>query len=269
MKKFVIIWFLAAVITAGSAYYQRKTGPTYPLDATANLNGVDYSFELIRTREGEGAWEISLPINDPAVSGSVNYRRYRTEDNWTSVDFKSSGEALTASLPGQPPAGKLEYYLTLADQRRSIDIGKASPVVVRFKGHVPLYVLFPHVGFMLAAMFFSAVAGMAALIKDKSFRLYTYLAFGLLIIGGLVLGPAVQYFAFGSFWTGVPFGWDLTDNKTLVAFAALLIAVVGIRKKDRYYLTVSAAVIMLVVFLIPHSLFGSELDYSTGAITTR
>jgi hypothetical protein len=42
----------------------------------------------------------------------------------------------------------------------------------------------------------------------------------------MILGPVVQYYAFGEFWTGVPFGWDLTDNKTLVAviFWALAVA---------------------------------------------
>ena len=29
MKKFTL-WFLAIIITLGAAYYQRKTGPTYP-----------------------------------------------------------------------------------------------------------------------------------------------------------------------------------------------------------------------------------------------
>jgi len=30
----------------------------------------------------------------------------------------------------------------------------------------------------------------------------------------------VQHYAFGQLWTGVPFGWDLTDNKTLLAALA-------------------------------------------------
>ena len=37
--------------------------------------------------------------------------------------------------------------------------------------------------------------------------------------GGFVLGPLVQKAAFAAYWTGIPWGWDLTDDKTL--FAAL------------------------------------------------
>jgi hypothetical protein len=76
----------------------------------------------------------------------------------------------------------------------------------------------------------------------------------------------VQKFAFGDLWTGVPFGWDLTDNKTLIAVLFWLIAVIMNRKKERPVYMVLAAVVLLVVFSIPHSLFGSELDYGTGQV---
>ena len=169
-------------------------------------------------------------------------------------------------MPHQPPAGKLEYSLSLSDRGQSIKIAEKSPIVIRFKGDVPLYVLIPHVTFIFAAMLFSSLAGIMALMKDRRYKFYTFLAFVLLTIGGMILGPVVQLYAFDALWTGVPFGWDLTDNKTLIAFVAYLIAVIGIRKADRPWLAVAATVVMLVVFSIPHSMFGSQLDYTTGKI---
>jgi len=83
----------------------------------------------------------------------------------------------------------------------------------------------------------------------------------------MILGPIVQYFAFGDFWTGIPYGWDLTDNKTLIAFVFWIIAVVMNRKKERPLYTALAAFVLLLIFSIPHSLFGSQLDYSTGQVT--
>jgi hypothetical protein len=83
----------------------------------------------------------------------------------------------------------------------------------------------------------------------------------------MILGPLVQKFAFGELWTGVPFGWDLTDNKTLIALVFWILAVIMNRKKERPLYTVLAAVILLLVYSIPHSMFGSELDYSTGQVT--
>ncbi|MCX6335012.1 MAG: hypothetical protein NT092_12035 [Bacteroidia bacterium] len=83
----------------------------------------------------------------------------------------------------------------------------------------------------------------------------------------MILGPLVQKFAFGAFWTGVPFGWDLTDNKTLIAVLFWILAVVMNLKKERPVYTVLAAIVLLLIFSVPHSMFGSELDYGTGQVT--
>jgi len=86
-------------------------------------------------------------------------------------------------------------------------------------------------------------------------------------LGGLVLGPIVQKYAFGAFWTGWPFGGDLTDNKTLGMWLAWVVAIaVWSRRKDpsdriARWTTVAAALVMVAVYLVPHSLRGSQLDY--------
>jgi hypothetical protein len=81
-------------------------------------------------------------------------------------------------------------------------------------------------------------------------------------VGGFVLGPLVQKLAFGTWWAGVPLGWDLTDNKTLIAMVIWIAALAAGRKgRGARGWILAASVLMLVVFLIPHSLMGSELKY--------
>ena len=90
-----------------------------------------------------------------------------------------------------------------------------------------------------------------------------------MFFGGLIFGPVVQKFAFGAYWTGWPFGQDLTDNKTLIAFIFWVIALIRIwRNREKRGWILVAAIVLLVIFLIPHSMFGSELDYSTGEVVT-
>ena len=144
---------------------------------------------------------------------------------------------------------------------------KDTPVVIRFKGGVPGYILGPHILLMFIAMLFSTGAGILAIARVPSYKKYGVWTMFLLIAGGLILGPMVQKFAFGELWTGVPFGWDLTDNKTLIALVFWILAVIMNRKKERPLYTVLAAVILILVYSVPHSMFGSELDYSTGQVT--
>jgi uncharacterized BrkB/YihY/UPF0761 family membrane protein len=120
---------------------------------------------------------------------------------------------------------------------------------------------------MFVAMLFSTLAGLMAVFRYPKFKKYGVLTLILFAIGGIVFGPIVQYYAFGDLWTGIPFGWDLTDNKTLIALVVWIVAVVMNRKSDKPVYTILAAVILLIVFSIPHSLFGSQLDYASGEVT--
>lgn len=286
MKKKILLWILAVLITLGAAYYQRLTGPTYPKTTEITLNNESYELSLPRSYGGEkyDDCEVKLEISDPGISGKIFYRRYPTEEAWDSANFyhehrkinsfisnrifnKYEEDVLVVELPNQPPAGKLEYYIELTTNGKIVSIAEEKPVVIRFKGLVPLYFLIPHVILMFAAMLISNLAGLYAAFNIKRFRFYTFLTLVLLFVGGLILGPVVQKYAFGEFWAGVPFGWDLTDNKLLIAFIVWLIAFIGNRKSERRYLTIIAAVVLLLIYSIPHSMFGSELDYETGEIT--
>jgi len=79
----------------------------------------------------------------------------------------------------------------------------------------------------------------------------------------MFLGPVVQKYAFDAYWTGWPFGHDLTDNKSLLAFIFWAVALgYQIWKREKKGWAVVAAVILFLVYIIPHSVLGSEIDYT-------
>ena len=129
---------------------------------------------------------------------------------------------------------------------------------------MPTAVLVPHVLCMFLGMLFSTAAALAAL-AGAPIRRLALATFGLIAVGGFILGPIVQKAAFGAYWTGVPFGWDLTDNKTLLAglfWAAALVALRGgDGRREARVAVVAAAVATLLVFAIPHSTWGSEIAW--------
>lgn len=262
LKNNILLWIAAIVITLASAYYQRTTGPTYPIDGNVNIDGKDVSYILHRSHGGESDYIISINIKDAALTGKVIWKRYKTKDEWTEIAMSSDGSKLSASLPNQPPAGKLIYKVILNQNGKEFPINENKPVVIRFKGDVPATILIPHIFFIFFAMLLSTRTGFEALRKEPKLKNYSWWTFAFLIIGGLIFGPLTQLYAFGALWTGFPFGYDLTDNKTLIAFIGWLIAMVAIYKFNKPKMwVIAASVITLIIFLIPHSLLGSELDY--------
>jgi hypothetical protein len=267
--KRALFWLIAFLITIGSAIYQRKTGPTYPKNFQISVSGNSYSFELPRAQAGFTDAKISLEIADPRITGNVTFRRYPTNEPFDTLSLQRENENLVAWLPKQPSAGKLEYKVALFFEGEPLPIDGNDAVIIRYRGDVPALILIPHIIFIFAAMLLANLTGIYTLASIASYRFYTALTLILFLLGGMIMGPLVQKYAFGEFWTGFPLGMDLTDNKALVAFLFWIAAWLGNRKgKERKYLVIIATIITLVIFLIPHSMMGSELDPSTGEIKT-
>lgn len=264
--KVVLYWVLAILITFSAIIYQRKTGPTYDKKVKVQIENNEYRFNLIRSHGGEEDCKITLPLPDRNITGIVEYKKFPTRDNWTTIEMTRQADVLTGYLPHLPPAGKYEYKITLEKDGQPYPLNDGQPIVIRFKGAVPGWVLAPHIFFMFFAMLLSNLAGIMAIFKYQKFRLFGNITVIALFIGGMILGPWVQWYAFGEAWAGIPFAWDLTDNKTLLAFIFWVLAFLMNRKKERTVYTIVASIIMLVVYSIPHSMFGSQLDPETGEI---
>ena len=264
MKNIWIFWIIAFFITISAAYYQRITGPTYPKKCRIESGSQVVTFKLIRSSETGKNLDINIPAGKNA-NGYIFYKRFNTPDNWTIVEMKNHNDTLTATLPSQPPAGKLQYIARVKLNPQD-KLETEPPVVVRFKGAVPIWVLIPHILLMFLAMFFSNFTGLLAIGNRNKQMKWALITLVVMFIGGLMLGPVVQKFAFGELWTGIPFGWDLTDNKTLIGFTGWLVAIGANWKKERRGWFIFAALLTIIVYSIPHSMFGSELDYNTGVI---
>lgn len=271
MNSTAVRWILAILLTLSAAVYQRLTGPTHPLTGSVTIEQNEIDYKFLRSHGGQGDQPVELTLADTSYSADLLYRYYRSDSEYTRLVMERDGEVLKSALPHQPPAGKLEYFIELHKGDKKYSIPEKRTVVTRFKGAVPNSVLIPHILFMFLAMLLASVTLFEALVLTPKIKMYAIITTIILFIGGMILGPLVQKFAFGEYWTGIPFGWDLTDNKTLFALIGWLIALVAIWKgemKKRRWWVVGAAIILLTIFSIPHSMMGSELDYSKMEVTT-
>jgi len=271
--KSILFWIFAVFFTISIAIYQRMTGPTYPKKGSIIINGNELKFKLLRSQENtkEGIISNATIKIDNKINlsgGAIIYKRYKFLEEWTEVNMIQKGDYLEGELPSQPAAGKLEYrvFLKKGNENYALNI---EPVIIRFTGEVPKYILLPHILFMFLAMLFSTRTGIEAIIKGKQTFNYALVTVITLFLGGVILGPVVQKYAFGAYWTGWPLGGDLTDNKTAVAFLFWVIATFKMyRNREKTRFAILAMIILLAVYMIPHSMFGSELDTKTGQVTT-
>ena len=266
--KKAMFWVLAVIISLAAMFYQRMTGPTYPKKYKITYQNEEYSFSLPRSNNGRpGDYPVKVELPEP-FSANLVWRLYPSEDPWETKAMERRGDTLISSLPHQPPAGKIEYHLEVLADGNQIDLHDKENVLIRFRADVPALALIPHVLMMILTIIWSTATIIFALANIPSFKKHVGVTIIFLLIGGFILGPIVQKYSFGQFWTGWPLGDDLTDNKTLFALIAFLVAWFLRNKSYGRWLAIFAALVMLAVYLIPHSMGGSELDRETGEVVT-
>ena len=253
MKRTILFWILAIVITLISAFYQRVTGPSYPLSGKINFDGKEISYKLERSQETVKNYLIEIETGDEAISGILFWRKFNSGNDFTTVPMTGS-KKLSAELPVQKRLEKLDYYVQLSKDDKTIILPKEKIITIRFKDPVPIWILIPHIFAMFFAMMLSTRTGLEFFNKEPKLDKLALWTIVILFIGGFPLGFAMNGLAFGEVWGGWPFGNDVTDNKTQVAFIAWLIAFYFIKKKKNAKLAaLLAAIILLAVYLIPHS----------------
>jgi hypothetical protein len=261
----ILLWLLALIITVFVLFYQRITGPTYPIQEQVWFGDTEISSQLERSHVNTKDYQIKINVPEKNIQGTLLFRIFRSQNEWTEKEMKREGSYLVGSIPKQPAAGKLEYKVILKSSQHKVSLTGKRPVVIRFKGPVPSSIVIIHILFIFGAFLFSIRSGLEALIPHSNPKKLAIWAVVFLFIGGMIFGPIMQKFSFGSFWTGFPLGRDLTDTKTLVALLFWITALLASRKKSKKISRrwiLAASCVMLAVFLIPHSVLGSEFDYS-------
>ncbi|MDD8032119.1 MAG: hypothetical protein PHQ25_09045 [Acidobacteriota bacterium] len=260
MRK-TLLWLLAIIITLSSAIYQRQTGPTYPWSGQVSFFGEEIKFSLPRSADNTDNCQVVVELPERLtgqVQGFLQFKKYKTDGPWNILAMKQEGNRLIGYLPKQPAAGKLEYLVHLVSGSQEISLTGEEPVIIRFKGPVSDSILLAHVVVMFLAMLLAIRAGLAAINRQEDPTPLARWAAILFFIGGFALGAVVQKMAFGVFWSGFPLGTDLTDTKTLIAMLAWIAALASGRKtRPKRGWVLAASIITLIIYLIPHSIFGS------------
>jgi len=274
-----LAWLTAAALTVLCFAFQNRTGPTYPLEGRVETARGPVAFKLLRSEEIGN--DLALVLPDPVpegVSARVRYRRFKSDDGWSTRAFAPGAfrlsrrgvteevRGLGATLPSlRERAGKYELFVDLDDGTGPVSLTGERPVFARYKGPVPRALVLVHVLVIFASLLLGIRTALEAL-RGGEVRTLMHLTIASFFLGAFVLGPAMQWYAFGVLWSGWPFGYDWTDNKVVVELLAWIAAAVVARNPARARAAVlTAAAVMLLVYFIPHSIFGSEYDYTRGA----
>lgn len=276
----IVVAFLFTLLLLGFA---RKTTMVRSVHKIVEQQGVLIDHHTVPKQTGD-----EIPVISAKVSGATDVKlvyKIGKDGEFQSVSMNPKpGEenVFTASIPHYPKATNAWYYIEAI--KRTVDAevrvtlpDKSSPnfkpILLKFEGKVPAYIIIPHVLCNFGAIFFAVLTmfsavdirkGRKSLRESIKFPLLTFI---LLFLGFIPFGIAMNHFAFGATWEAFPFGKDVTDNKSqiiLLSWLVTLFLVKGTlcRKDDRKNLisdrgystmVIIVFIITIAMYAIPHS----------------
>jgi hypothetical protein len=276
----ILLAFLFTIVLLGFA--RRVTSVRSPHE-TVEKTGILIDHYTVPKKIGEG--DAQIPVK---VIGTKEVKLYYKieKGEFQAVDMnpkEGESDVFVASIPHHKKGTKAWYYVEaqkqIEDKKLVVSLPDKNspnfePILLKFEGYVPPYIIFSHVFFNFAAVFFSALAifsavdlkrGKSTLKKSVLFSLFTFI---LLFIGFLLVGSALNYFAFGVLWEAFPFGSDVTDNKSQIVLLFWLVTLFLVKgtifgknpsknlvcEKTYSTMVIISFAVTVVMYLIPHSI---------------
>ena len=115
-----IIYIISIILACAIAYFQRITGPTYPVSGKVYYKGNEIKYELPRSAETKNNAEIVIEVGDTTANGLLIYKRFKSNDDWQLQTMKYENGKLIGSLLQLPAAGKMIYEVVLKDHDKQI-----------------------------------------------------------------------------------------------------------------------------------------------------
>jgi len=256
-----LLWAFAFLITLLMAYYQHNSEPTNPVSGKVKIGQEWVHYKLLQIHAGNEGALVAINTKDTLLQGFIDYKPYKSSDSFSRITMSRKDGLLQGLLPHLPPAGKLTYRVVLQKGKKSYNLNEGKAVVLRYQSLVPVVVLFPNIFFMFISLLFAMRAALGALTSEGDHVTYlSGVVLFSLFLGGLILGPLVQKYAFGTSWGEWYFGHDMTPYKTLLMFGFWLVAWLKLRKDSMHkFWILVAALVMIGVYVIPHYTWGPEI----------
>ncbi|MFA5793672.1 MAG: hypothetical protein WC980_01180 [Candidatus Brocadiia bacterium] len=153
------------------------------------------------------------------------------------------GRFYAHQLPTMEKNHKTYFFIEVTDSQNNVVVMPESflttkvPYHVSFKQDPNTFGLTVHILLMIVALFFLLHGFYYAFNYlwnkvDWSFnKAVSGIAWGLLCYGisAFPLGIWIEYEKYGTYWTGFPLGWDMTDSKTLFNFAYWFVVIILVK----------------------------------------
>jgi len=248
-----------------------------PSEKTTDVNGL----KIIHTEDKEGrafqphlvTAEISSGVSDSVL---VKLHYYR-QGVFTELEMHNlpGTDYYGVEVPADTLGQRNYYYLEAMDGagNRAVLPRTADDTYdseydyfqIRYEGKATFILLLSHILLMIMSLFLLIHALYYAMnylfTGERETAIFRTVNIGTIafFITGFPIGCVIEKQVLGNYWEGVPFGWDITDSKTLIILV-IWVVLIWLQSKKKISVRTYAkwviinTIITIVLFMLPHSL---------------
>jgi hypothetical protein len=252
MKKQIILWLSAIIITYVIIYMGHLTSIYYPLTGTEGIEGKRVTFMFPRVYRGAGDYQVKVFKEISGANAFLLWRR-DYDAQLKRVPMKDSGNFFVSSIPFQKPHTHIIYRIEIEKNGKIYLFPYNRSAQMVMLGKVPPTIMNLFYFFLYGGIFLFVRAGLEYFHENKRVKLYTIFGAIFFFCYTIAVTPLKASYEFGAIGKWVPGPIDLWNLQSLLLLLTAILSlplIIG-SKKPKWRGIVIAVVILLIYLLFP------------------
>lgn len=248
MKRPLILWSGALLLTFLTGYIQSGTSEYYPVTGTIGIGSgkATYKFEKIYSDSGD--YKFIIRIDDPTVNGEVKWKRQNSNE-WNTIKLGKNSNTLYCKIPKQKAGRTMLYYAKLRKDNWTYNL-PGEPVKILFLGYVPSTISFLNFFTLFGGLLLSFRVGLEFFNENQKIKKLTLFTVSFFFLYTIAVTPLKKSYELNAVNNKVVPITDLFDLQSIIFFVLWIAAMVIIfNVKDAKYPALFFSILTALVFL--------------------
>ena len=201
MKKHIILWLGAVIITFLAGYMHNAFGPEYPVSGTIGIQGQQVTFKFDKIYRGNNSYNVFVRTDVKYIKAyllwkdvSANTINGKPPQNpfassWQRELMSDSGFLIKGKLPHRNPMDKLAYRVELNYADRQYFLPEDKPVIIELLGHVNSSVMNIFYFVLFGGLILAVRTGVESFNENRRIGMYTIFTLTFFFLNAICVVP--------------------------------------------------------------------------------
>jgi hypothetical protein len=237
MKKNIILWLGAIIITFLSGYLHNVTGPDYPVSGSIGVDGKQVTFKFDKTYRGNDGYDVFIRSDvkdikafllwkdDPVNALSQKHGKNHIASAWQKVLMADTGFLIKGKIPPHSPGEKVTYRVELNYHGKQYFLPEDKPVTIEFLGNVNSSIMNIFYFVLFGGLILSVRTGLEAFNDNAHIRMYTIFTLIFFFLYAVCVVPLKRSYELNAINHSVP---PLNSIITYQSLSLFIIWIIGL-----------------------------------------